>query len=368
MDRITITTPESILSHIQETFKNAYEFTMTIYHFIIGSKMESFNPDPHPDSIHVNRRNHEYPQLVRNLFENPYQQFSDELLTFSSSKEFISIRQIVILIDPQYSRDPKIERQNDIPINNNLNYYLIPENISISQVNYILEAMNLFINGKNILIHILDCTSYLLTDLYINNTNPQIYINKPDCLALDYEPRYLPYITLSRHSGNHSNHPDLYRWVNLKDDFLNSNPSAFLKVLRLNYLLEISLYSLSKLWSIYTYNFAIPNSQSIIFTNLLFGEFVRLLRDPIFIDGLLHYIDYYYHANVRRLLMEWGYGSLAPYEYDKCTPIIEVIKREIWKNMKEVGELHSGGMNMPARYELLERRDVLDFLEKFKIG
>lgn len=367
MSRIIITTPEHILSHIQETFKNANEFTLTIYHFIIGSKMEPYNPEPHPDTILLNRRNHEYPQIVRNLFENPYQQFSDELLTYSSTKEFITIRQIVILIDPQYSRDPKIERQNDIPIDDNLKYYLIPENISTSQINHILETMNLSIRELNILVHILDCTSYLLTNLYINNTNPRIYINKPECLALDYEPRYLPYITITT-GINPSNPSNPFRWVNLQDDPPNT---TFLKVLLVNYLIEIRLYSLSKLWSIYTYNFAIPNSQSIIFTNLLFGEFTRLLRDPIFIDGLLHYIDPYYQINVRRFLIEWRDGSLQPCEYGNCTPIIEVIKREIWKTMENVqnaGGMDTCDINIPARYELLERRSVLDFLEQFKMG
>ena len=81
--------------------------TITVYHFIIGSKSyeKDFILDPLLQSIRP--RNHECPKIVENLLFNPDLQLSPDILK-NKLKIYkdITIRQVLVLIDPSYSFQP----------------------------------------------------------------------------------------------------------------------------------------------------------------------------------------------------------------------------------------------------------------------
>ena len=205
---------------------------ITIYHFIIGSKMHNFISDPDNTMQNMYPRNHECPQLVKNLFFNPELQFSPEFYYNLSNHETIIMRQVLFLIDPMYNTYPEIEgffnvfkdkmpylitkhtvEHNEFKktyIVTKIDPIVIPERITEQQILNVLEVINSFGKFAPILVNIMDCSSSTVKELYVNNvsntnnTSKRVYITHPDCLIIDTKTQYLPMITLDNISKRFS--------------------------------------------------------------------------------------------------------------------------------------------------------------------
>jgi hypothetical protein len=191
---------------------------ITIYHFIIGAKMHHFISDPDNTMQNQYPRNHECPQLVKNLFFNPELQFSPEFYYNLSNHETIIIRQVLFLIDPMYNTYPEIEGFFDVfkgkmpylitkhTVEHNefkktyivtkIDPIVIPERITEQQILNVLEVIESFGKFTPILVNIMDCSSNTVKELYVNNTSNRVYITHPNCLIIDTQTQYLPMITL----------------------------------------------------------------------------------------------------------------------------------------------------------------------------
>ena len=204
---------------------------ITIYHFIIGSKMHHFISDPDNTMQTLHPRNHECPQLVKNLFFNPELQFSPEFYYNLSNHETIIIRQVLFLIDPMYNTYPEIEglfhvfkdkmpyliTKHTVEHNEFKKTYIvtkiepivIPDRITEQQILHILEVIESFGKFTPILVNIMDCSSSTVKELYTTNTSNRVYITHPNCLIIDTQTQYLPMITLDnikkRFASNSSN-------------------------------------------------------------------------------------------------------------------------------------------------------------------
>ena len=205
---------------------------ITIYHFISGAKMHNFISDPDNTLQNMYPRNHECPQLVKNLFFNPELQFSPEFYYNLSNHETIIIRQVLFLIDPIYNTYPEIEGFFDVfkdkmpylitkhTVEHNefkktyivtkIDPIVIPERITEQQILNVLEVINSFGKFAPILVNIMDCSSSTVKELYVNNvsntnnTSKRVYITHPDCLIIDTKTQYLPMITLDNISKRFS--------------------------------------------------------------------------------------------------------------------------------------------------------------------
>ena len=205
---------------------------ITIYHFIIGSKMHHFVSDPDNTMQNEYPRNHECPQFVKNLFFNPELQFSPEFYYNLSNHETIIMRQVLFLIDPMYNTYPEIEGFFDVfkgkmpylitkhTVEHNefkktyivtkIDPIVIPERITEQQILNVLEVINSFGKFAPILVNIMDCSSSTVKELYVNNvsntnnTSKRVYITHPDCLIIDTKTQYLPMITLDNISKRFS--------------------------------------------------------------------------------------------------------------------------------------------------------------------
>ena len=164
--------------------KNLY---ILIIHLHIGSKT-SKTVHCSPDTLYSH--NHEYPQLIQTLFNNPEEQLSPKFI--SSLPQFsgkdIYIHNVVILFDPQYKESPelegfKIEQPNEKPISSetinhnetiihhqndtfttlksSLKIIQVSDDVKQDHIKYIIELINKFSSILKIpsLFNIIDCSS-----------------------------------------------------------------------------------------------------------------------------------------------------------------------------------------------------------------
>jgi hypothetical protein len=261
------TLPEYISNTMRNiSSKSTLPQTITIFNIVVGSYMgenDITNPNP------IYKRNHEFPQFVKNIFYNPEKQFSPQMQSCITHLDNLHINQSMILIDPMYVREQKyyglqelltktqgINTQEHIMIHNdykstnicsNLDIVAIPDNISIEEINMLLtQITNYNTRGISTLINIMDCTSYFLRELYVTNTNPFIHIATPECLLCDDRPEYMPIITIDNPSA--ASNTLLVRWISYEKDYLELDTLKQVKDVCTN--------------SLQTYNFIIANYRN----------------------------------------------------------------------------------------------------------
>ena len=277
--------------------------TITVYHFIIGSK--ACENDFVLDSLLQSERprNHECPKIVENLLFNPDLQLSPDILADNLKQTTnITVRQVLILIDPSYTSKPNpvgllsvIDGLPlDLTIEHNLEYIniksilepiIVPCDITEGHIIELIKSLDMFRSMYPILLNIMDCSSNTCPNIYsnsissISNIYNYIHITKPKCLIDDTELQYIPIITFLKDcdgGGIKSDTNSFFtynklniRWVNCKDDLqmLSSNitPSMYKYCIYskhlYNYIIrlfkvetfEYSLFSIQKLWGITTY-------------------------------------------------------------------------------------------------------------------
>ena len=269
---------------------------ITIYHFIIGSKMHHFVSDPDNTMQTLHPRNHECPQFVKNLFFNPELQFSPEFYYNLSNHETIIIRQVLFLIDPMYNTYPEIEGFFDVfkdkmpylitkhTVEHNefkktyivtkIDPIVIPERITEQQILNVLEVIESFGKFTPILVNIMDCSSSTVKELYVNNTSNRVYITQPNCLLIDTQTQYLPMITLDNISKRFSsNSKAVSQEEQTSSDIYNSNDILCIRWSNYNedvgYLEDLKGISDICPYSNRTYEFLITNYKDIQCNNIL---------------------------------------------------------------------------------------------------
>jgi len=306
--------------------------TITIYNFIVGSYMGDMqilelNPEL--------KRNHEFPQVVRNILHNPELQFSPEMQEFISHMETITIRQILFLIDPMYEtnavysglesettttsetvllEDGKFITDHTIQhnefkftaIRSIVQPIIVSESIIKRNIFEMIEQITRYSSKMPIIINIIDCTSFLLQELYTNNTNPYVHISVPNCLLHDDDIQYMPVITYDKKHG--------LRWINynldsssledlkmVKDIYKNAEITYnFLATLYKVQVCNMNLVTIFKFLGLLniTKAYDFGSSGKIVFGNLQFTDFVKLCERPIFIKMFADNFDNYFLHNI----------------------------------------------------------------------
>jgi len=323
--------PDFIQNNLQISIKEK-TMTITIYNFIVGSYMGDMqilelNPEL--------KRNHEFPQVVRNILHNPELQFSPNMQEFISHMETITIRQILFLIDPMYEtnavysglesettttsetvllEDGKFITDHKIyhnefkstSIRSIVEPIIVSESIIKRNIFEMIEQITKYTSQIPVLINIIDCTSFLLQELFANNVNLYVYMSVPNCLLHDDDIQYMPVITYDKEHG--------LRWINYNLDSSSLEDLKMVKDICKN--AEITYNFLATLYKVQVCNMNLVTifkflgllnitkaydfgaSGKIVFGNLQFTDFVRLCERPIFIKMFANNFDNYFLHNI----------------------------------------------------------------------
>lgn len=325
--------PDYIENSLQISM-TAKTMTITIYNFIVGSYMGDMqilelNPEL--------KRNHEFPQVVKNILYNPELQFSPEMQEFISHMETITIRQILFLIDPMYEtnavysgleleisselsseilllEDERFIKEHKIchnefkftAIRSIVEPIIISESIDKRNIFATIEQITRYSLKIPIIINIIDCTSSILSELYVNNTNPYVYISVPNCLLHDDDIQYMPVITYDKELGMRWNNYDLDTssledLKIVKDICKNAEITyKFLTTLYKVQVCNMDLVTIFKFLGLLniTKAYDFGSSGKIVFGNLQFTDFVKLCELPAFIKMFANNFDEYFKYNI----------------------------------------------------------------------
>lgn len=321
----------------------AKTLTVSIYNIIVGSYMGESDilrlwtqrtdgigelHPPNPQYL----RNHECPQFVKNIFQNLESQLSPEMLEYISHYENINVKQHLILIDNMYQYEtkyyglcaefPNITKDGhyileyDIQhneykktrIQTSIEPVIVPSLTNKHQIRDIIKQLTDYIARMPVLVNIMDCTSSMLTELFVNNDNPYIYLPKPDCLLCDAKLEYIPMITFDI--------TNQIRWVNynldkvsisdlieIKDVCSKSDATYNLlinlyKVQAVN-IAFVAIYKMLGMLSV-SRTYTLQSGKMITFNDITFYTLVKLwCNEDDFQDMLINNVDPYFEPNIK---------------------------------------------------------------------
>lgn len=314
--------------------------TIPIVHLLIGSYMCK------ADALNTSlQRKHELPLIVRRLFIDPFFQFSPEYFTLVTQQAMkdgqhperlrdITVNQTLFLIDPMYKEQP-IPRQfinemqiiladfirnrpeigvsysegsltltqivdlaeigSKIRVTTCIDVYVVPEMIPYDSPiipQCIDAAKEFFDNKRNLLMTVMSFAGNVTNSLFVNNTQANVFVSKPDCFTIDSKAMNVPVIS----------HKDrVLRWLNLTDDIESLpkylelreksvqgfNSREFLVDMMCYRLLNVDLVGLLRLWQFTAITLPIdcPDVPAgLRYSALSYEEFKVYFKKPAFID------------------------------------------------------------------------------------
>jgi hypothetical protein len=402
--------------------------TINIYHIHIGSKTHMRIVDTNTNAY---THNHEYTLFIKTLFNNPLKQFSPEFISQLSEYPEIKLRNVVILIDPMYIHSPELEGFNELSsmtypftnetvvqhcndtittISTSIEILQLPFDITEPDILKLIEILNYISHLHSVLIHIMDCTSQVMLNLYANtmsmNNYNKIDIHRPDCLSRDTLPLFNPIITCSMTNTQDSPGDLSVRWVNYKDDMkripeleqvldiCNSSKDTHI-FLTEHYKYDIALenlVSIVKLWSRLSYTnlqdidiypdvetthslFGSYSTSllSVKFCEVSFTDFINYWKKFMkFREFILSNVDSYYRYNLQLFL------DTFIFKYEDVSNHISIVKAlqieaiEIFKKLlnyckKDAAYIISTIKGIDGSEDdtchLLERKHIMDYLK-----
>jgi len=377
IQNISLETVKSIIISEQnprKVFHGDNKIIIECYHFLIGSKMLS------PE---LTTYNHEYPSIVKLINTDIYSQFSNKLqinlLENNILADDIMVVQYIFLIDPMYKRYPEIEGfKTQYPVSMTArkqvktinNIFVIADNVDQPFLQDVISLINFDVHNDgdipqqpgqiSKLVNIMDFTSNTVRDLYANNTNSNVYISPPECQVIDTDIVYNPIMTLSEklHINTELDTNEVkdidkvkdkvkikikIRWININDDIENYNEleitdkgKLLLNVLKIQYIIEMELYGLSRLWSFLNYsvdgniNCSMPYNMfmnQLIIMNMLSNNLIYRI-DPFYKPYVNHFID--------KIKYEFSNGIIPDRFLNNYFTIEDYIKYEIYNKLNYI--------------------------------
>lgn len=394
--------PDYIVNSIEKFVQlDNPDATLIIYHFIVGSyayHADIENPNP------KYKRNHEFPQVVKNLLYNTELQFSPEMQEYISHYENFTIIQKLFLIDPIYERskipigfqkvimqhnevinDGKITKEYEIQhnefkktqIQSILEPVIIPYNIDEKQILEITEIISRYTSRYKVLINLMDCSSHTLLNFYIHNKFEFVYLSTPDCLLQDDTIPYMPVITITEDQNHHKK----IRWCNYELDGSNiENYKIVMDICKnskitYNFLInvfkrkriEINLLAICKFLGILTVTkeYTLSNNKVFRFSKLTFYDFIELWQLQEFQNIFLSNFDPYYKINIA-MYIDILISSVKILEnIDKFSSIKNILLQEVWNILKQLKEFFPEDTKIPfpESHILIDRFMIREFLE-----
>jgi hypothetical protein len=400
--------------------------TINIYHIHIGSKTRRYI-----DSSYSH--NHEYTLFINTLFNNPLKQFSPEFISQLSNYPEIKIRNVVILIDPMYSHSPELEgyKENSsmtLPlhlinesvvqhfndtittITTSIDILQLPFDVTELDILKLIDILCTISHLYSVLIHIMDCTSWVMLECYANSmispNYDKISIRRPDCLILDTLPLCNPIITCSTknthtHTYQHT-HPGQIsvRWVNYKDDMTlipeleqvldfcdSSKDTHTFLIEQYKHTIAIeNLVSILKLWSRLSYTNLqeidiVPDTYlhsdgsrtstlSFKFCDLSFTDFISYWKNyTSFRECILSNVDSYYRYNLKVFLDTFIVKYKDISNHISIVKALQIEAIELFKNLINYCKTDAAYIITTIKSieedttHLLERKHIMDYMK-----
>jgi hypothetical protein len=340
---------------------------LSIYNIVVGSYMsreDILTPN------HQYKRNHECPQFVKNILYNFESQITPDFLEYISNYKKIIIRQYLILIDDMYNKEnyciglcsefPNILKDGNYIIEYNIQYnqyntiniessiepVIVPSFTNVHQICEILKQLSNNVSRIPLLVNIMDCTSNMLINLFVNNTNLNIYLSKPDCLLCDSKLEYMPMITFdinnqirwANYNLDSSMIPNL---LQVKDVCSKSeNTLNFLKNLYKVNAVNISFVSIYKMFRLFTITktYTLQSGKNITFNDLTFNNFIKLWSEPDFPNLITYNFDPYFEHNIKYYMNSLVHNQIILTELKNNTSVKDILLQEANKIINKLNE------------------------------
>jgi hypothetical protein len=429
MDKFFNTTREFEHFLINKLFQTPIHTTPTklvipLFTIVVGSNMSQGDLTS-PESPYY--RNHEYPQFCRKLFEDPLTQISPQMMDYITRFEMLDFRQYIILIDPFYT--PSIANADNgilhglkkyfpslsFPVEHNLTFqhndsqitavsslldvFIVTDSVTANDIyNYlsIIESHN-EIMYTDYLVNILDCTSHLLRDFWVNNSNNKIWISIPECMLLDSqlkynpiltitEPKLLPTTSVKRHrmesnitlrwvsyEEDHAELPNLESIIDIAEHIAHKsnilNMYDFLKDDMKTNLLQNNILALVKLISLDTYTlmFKLEDSTEFKLSKITYKKFSNLwCNNKLFSNRVLDLIDPYFKSNIVKFTKKF-LATLEKRRLDDTVTMLQLYQEEIDAIFKQLNTVFPDDFkDTPILYPV-SRSFIYDYLRKHHI-
>jgi hypothetical protein len=340
---------------------------LSVYNIVVGSYMckeDILNP-----SVEY-KRNHECPQVVKNIFHNLESQVSSEMLEYISHYDKIIVRQYLILVDDIYNKEnsyyglcsvfPNIIKDGKCILEYNIQYneyksskvfsciepVIVPSTASLCDIHDIIKHLSDSASRIPIVVNIMDCTSNLLRNLFINNDNSIIYLSKPNCLLCDDNLEYMPMITFDINNQ--------IRWVNYNldngsipnllevKDVCSKSESKFnflrtlYKVNSVNITL-LTIYKMLGMLSI-TKIYTLQSGKTFTFNDLTFHSLIKLWSEPDFHNLYIYNFDTYYEPNIRYYMNSLVHNNAILADVKNNTLLKDILLEEAKKIINKLNE------------------------------
>lgn len=399
------------------------KLVIPLFTIVVGANMPEGELAP-PDAPYY--RNHEYPLFCRAFFEDPLSRISPQMMEYITRFEMLDFRQYIILIDPCYSpSSPNADRgilhglkkyfpALSFPLENNSTYQhndsqitvvsslldvlIVAESVTHNDIyNYlgIIESLR-EIMYTDYLVNILDCTSYMLRDFWVNNSNNKIWLSTPECMLLDNQLKYNPMLTITAPKLSQSQpqqQPQLpnalnitLRWVSFEEDHAElpnleaiidiakdtshnaniKNMYEFLKDDMKTNLLQTDILALVKLLSLetYTLRFKLADTTEFQLSNITYATFSELWRiNKLFSIRVLDLIDPYFKGNVAKFAKKF-LARLETRRLDNTITMSQLYQEEIDASFAQLNTVFPDDFkDTPIQYPV-SRAFIYEYLHK----
>ena len=356
---------DNMLSHLEKD-------SLNIIHLQIGSFMYQLN------SGFSTPRNHEFPKIIELLHNEPFSLIDPFIMDDLEASRF-EINQISYMIDGAYLNSKNINGYpHNIELVKNsgkaiLNPVVVQNMISEEKVIELLQFIETL--EYNILVNIMDFTSYVCKRLFVENQSNKVHITFPSCLANDSKSKYIPCITKANSTtisplplqlslqlplplpSLHSK----FRWINHRDDnillketslltisFLDINyfynMINFLRENRIEFILYNRLLGLYKLWVLmgYSNDNKLTDGTIINFSKITYNQFYNLWKtNPEFEEMVVSKIDNYFKENIRAFLNNFT-DKYCEMNYEgNNNDFIRLMRTESYNILGMIGECKS---------------------------
>lgn len=377
------------------------QLTLSVFHIIVGSYMsENDITTPYPQY----KRNHEYPTIVKNIFQKIDSQCSPLMMEYISHYDEITINQHLLLIDPMYKteksyyglnanfpnviNDGKYVLEYDIShndfkntkIKSNLEPVVIPESILKTNLYDMIDIIMRYQNDCHSLINIIDCTSNNLLELYAHNDNPYVYISTPDCLLCDDKLQYMPIITLETLPDKPIRMSKI-RWVNYNldkssilelsevSDFCPyaKNTCIFLKTLYKTYAINIAFIAIYKILGLLsiTKAYVLRSDKMITFKDMMFNDMVHLInRETGFLSLMVNCFDPYYEYQIRKYILTIINDESILAKVQNNTLLKEILLQDAINIINQLNEYFPDNqIILPSRELMIIRDKIREYIQ-----
>jgi hypothetical protein len=297
---------------------------------------------------------------------------------YETKKEYSGLELQTILEDDKFVQDHKIYHNEfkSTSIKSIVEPIIISENVNEHNIMGMIKQITSYSSKMPVIVNIIDCTSFLLRELFANNSNPYVYISVPNCLLIDDNIQYMPVITYDRQTG--------IRWINYDIDFgiledlktvkdicknaeITYNFLATLYKVRVCNMDFVTIFKFLGLLNIEkAYDFGV--GKMITFNKLNLIDFITLCKKPQFIRMFANNFDEYFKYNIIAYITKFIKNPKILSRIETNNNIREILLLEIYEIFNTLNSYFPEDItDLGDRSERTMKDNIRTYLKKNKV-